>query len=86
MTVARAKKTPVGAAATGRLVCPTCLSPRVARWRAPRPTNRPWWTIIETYLGNLMDPLLVDAASDTAVTPACTSNPGMPIRAARARS
>ena len=42
--------------------------------------------VIETYLGKLIDRLLVDAASDRAVTPASTSNPGMPIQASRPRS
>lgn len=49
------------------------------------PVIGPELDVIETYLGNLIDRLLMDAASDTAVTPTLASNPGMPIRASRPR-
>jgi hypothetical protein len=50
------------------------------------PVTGPELDVIETHLGNLIDQLLLDAASDRAVTPAATSNPGMPIGASRPRS
>lgn len=50
------------------------------------PVTGPELDVIETHLGNLIDRLLMDAASNKAVTPAPTSNPGMPVRASRPRS
>lgn len=41
--------------------------------------------VIETYLGHLIDRLLIDAVSDRTATPS-TFNPGTPIRAPRPRS
>lgn len=49
------------------------------------PVTGPELDVIETYLGNLIDRLLMDAASDRAVTPTLASNPGMSIRASRPR-
>lgn len=50
------------------------------------PVTGPEVDVIETHLGNLIDRLLMDAASDRTVTPAPTSCPGMPVRASRPRS
>ena len=49
------------------------------------PVTGPELDVIETYLGNLIDRLLMDVASDRAVTPTLASNPGMSIRASRPR-
>jgi hypothetical protein len=50
------------------------------------PVTRRELEIIETFLGNLIDGLLLDAASDRAMTPLSIHNPGKPIRASRPRS
>ncbi len=50
------------------------------------PVTGPELDVIETYLGHLIDRLLMHAASDSAVTPASTANPGTPIQASRPRS
>jgi hypothetical protein len=50
------------------------------------PVCGPELDVIETYLGNLIDRLLMDAVSDGRVTPASASNPRMPVRASRPRS
>src|SRR5665647_2454825 len=49
------------------------------------PVARPELEVIETYLGGLIDRLLMDAASDRAMAPVST-NSGKPIRASRPRS
>jgi hypothetical protein len=49
------------------------------------PVARPELEVIETYLGGLIDRLLMDAASDRAKAPVST-NSGQPIRASRPRS
>jgi hypothetical protein len=50
------------------------------------PVAGPELDVIETYLGNLIDRLLMDAASDRTATPASAFNPEMLIRASRPRS
>lgn len=50
------------------------------------PVTRRELEIIETFLGSLIDRLLMDAASDRAMTPLSIPNPGKPIRASRPRS
>jgi hypothetical protein len=50
------------------------------------PVSAPELEVIETYLGNLIDRLLLDAASDRATTQTSTFNPGKPVRASRPRS
>ena len=50
------------------------------------PVTRRELEIIETFLGNLIDGLLLDAASDRAMTPLSIPNPGKPVRASRPRS
>lgn len=49
------------------------------------PVTRRELEIIETFLGNLIDGLLLEAASDSAVT-SSIPNPGRPIRVSRPRS
>jgi hypothetical protein len=50
------------------------------------PVAVPELDVIETYLGGLIDGLLMDAGPEGTVTPSSTSNPGMFIRASRPRS
>jgi hypothetical protein len=50
------------------------------------PVTRRELEIIETFLGNLIDRLLLDAASDRAMTHFSIPNPGKPIPASRPRS
>ena len=50
------------------------------------PVTAPELEVIETYLGNLIDRMLLDAASSGAVTPISMPNPGKPVRASRPRS
>lgn len=49
------------------------------------PVTAPELDVIETNLGGLIDGLLTVGGSEGAGTPSSTSNPGMPIRASRAR-
>lgn len=49
------------------------------------PVNRRELEIIETFLGNLIDGLLLEAASDSAVTSLSIHNPGRLIRVSRPR-
>ena len=51
------------------------------------PVTAPELEVIETYLGNLIDRMLLDAAASSgAVTPISMPNPGKPARASRPRS
>jgi hypothetical protein len=50
------------------------------------PVTRRELEVIETFLGNLIDGLLLDAASDMAMAPLSIPNPGKPARASRPKS
>jgi hypothetical protein len=50
------------------------------------PVRGPGLEVIETYLGHLIDRLLMEAGSDNAVMNASTPEPGTPIQASRPRS
>jgi hypothetical protein len=50
------------------------------------PVTRRELEIIEIFLGNLIDGMLLEAASDSAMTPLSLPKPGKPIRASRPRS
>jgi hypothetical protein len=50
------------------------------------PVTRRELEVIETFLGNLIDGLLLDAASDMAMAPLFVPNPGKAARASRPKS
>jgi hypothetical protein len=50
------------------------------------PVTRRELEVIETFLGSLIDGLLLDAASDMAMAPLSIPNPGKPARASRPKS
>ena len=54
-------------------------APNLARHECgPIPVTGPELDVIETYLGNLIDRLLMEPAADRAVAPTPTSNRGYP--------